>query len=194
MLSKQLKVARPTLREALSVLHFLGLLESVQGGGYYVKSLASDDFRDKIAALQGSISPYDIITARLAIEPNVARLAAESRSRAELNNLKDILDRVSTPVPPGKYPLDIDVEFHRALAESTHNVLLLAMVESLRPMEREPLYSMVLSAGYGTERYLNDVAFDHQRIFEAIERGSGLQAHDAMHDHLMNVKRKVFGD
>ena len=194
VLSKQLKVARPTLREALSVLHFLGLLESVQGGGYYVKSLASDDFMDNMAALEGSISPYDHIVARLALEPNVARLAAESRTPEELAQIKAILQKVKPPVPPGEYPLEVDVDFHRALAKSTHNVLLSTMVDSLRPMEREPLYRVVLSAGYGTERYLNDVAHDHQLIYDAVAAGSGQAAHDAMQQHLLNVKRKVFGD
>lgn len=194
VLSKQLHVARPTLREALSVLHFMGLLESVQGGGYYVKSLASDNLIDKMATLSGSISPYDQLVARLAVEPNVARLAAENRTPQELANLKTILAKVKAPVSPGEYPIDIDVEFHRALGEYTHNVLLSTMMDSLRPMEREPLYRVVLSAGYGTERYLNDVAFDHQQIFEAVEKGAGQAAHDAMRQHLLNVKRKVFGD
>ena len=193
-LSKQLNVARPTLREALSVLHFLGLLESVQGGGYYVKSLASDDFIEKMASLKGSISPYDYILARLALEPNVARLAAESRTPEELARLKAILKKVRPPVPPGKYPYDVDAEFHRALARSTHNMLLVAMVNSLRPLEREPLYRMVLSAGYGTERYINDVVGDHQQIYEAVAAGAGQTAHDAMHKHLMEVKNKVFGE
>ncbi len=193
-LSKQLRVARPTLREALSVLHFLGLLQSVQGGGYYVKSLASDDYMDKIATLQGSISPYDQLIARLAVEPNVARLAAESRTRAELSTLKSILAQVKPPVGPGEYPIDLDVEFHNTLAVSTHNVLLATMVESLRPMERDPLYRVVLSAGYGTERYLNDVAHDHLQILNAVAKGSGQEAHDAMQQHLLNVRRKLFGD
>ena len=193
-LSKQLRVARPTLREALSVLHFLGLLESVQGGGYYVKSLGADDFKDKMAALQGSISPYDLIVSRLALEPNVARFAAETRTESDLAALAGILGQIKPPVPPGHYPYDLDAAFHRGVAEATHNVLLVAMVEMLRPMQREPLYRVVLSAGHGTERYLNDVLHDHQLVFEAIQKGDGPKAHDAMHQHLLNVKRKVFGE
>jgi GntR family transcriptional repressor for pyruvate dehydrogenase complex len=193
-LSRQLQVARPTLREALSVLHFLGLLESVQGGGYYVKSLSSDNIKEKVATLKGSISPYDTITARLAVEPNVAGLAAEHRTPAELEKMRAILAQVELPVDPGEYPLDIDVDFHRAIARASHNVLLYSIMQGLRPMEREPLYKVVLSAGYGTERYLNDVAHDHQLIFDAIQEGSAKKTHDAMLGHLLNVKRKVFGD
>ncbi len=193
-LSRQLEVARPTLREALSVLHYLGVVDSVQGGGYYVKSLLPPALAGDLAMFQHSVSPYDLVTARLALEPEISRLAARTRDDQDLAKLEAVLAKVPQDPPPGRYPMEVDHAFHLGLAEASKNALLISMVNSLFPMQRQPIYKALLAAGYGTERYLENVGRDHRLVLEAVRRGDPEGACQAMRRHLLNVKRHLFGE
>lgn len=194
-LSRQLSVARPTLREALSVLHYLGVIDSVQGGGYYVKALTRPDLTADLAAFSRTVSPYDVVTARLALEPEAARLAAENRTDEDLARMKAALDKTPEPPPRGAYPLPVDNEFHIALAGAAGNPLILSMVRNLIALrDQTPLYQAVLKAGFGKERYLSDVRQDHLLVYQAVEAADPEAAHRAMRRHHLNVKEHVFGE
>ena len=193
-LSSQLGVARPTLREALSVLHYLGVIESVQGGGYYVKALKPPDLTGRLVPFSREVSPYDVITARLTLEPEAAGLAAGMRKDEDVNSLLVILEQIKDPVSPGEYPRHLDNNFHNLIAKTTDNPLLISMVDSLLALRDRTLYKIVLMAGYGTERYLADVRRDHMNIYLAIRDRDPDKARAAMKTHLQNVKRQVFGE
>jgi len=192
-LSRQLKVARPTLREALSVLHYLGIIESVQGGGYYVKSLTPPDLAGGLATLGRTVSPFEVATARLTIEPDVARLAARERGEKDLEHMRQILDRVPKNVSKGEYPLELDGAFHSALAQATGNALLAQVVETLFALRNQVFFKAVQSAGFGTERYLEDTHADHERVLAAVAEQKPDEAYQAMRNHLLKVRAKTFG-
>ena len=64
-------VSRVPVREALCALELNGLIDSMQGAGYYVKRTTPVDYE-----WTHEVEPQEIIRARMALEPDIARLAS----------------------------------------------------------------------------------------------------------------------
>ena len=195
-LSKILNVARPTLREALSVLQYVGVVDCVQGGGYYVKSLTQPTLSASLVSLSRNVSIYHLVNARLAIEPEACRLAAASRKIDDILHLRQILDKVEGRPGPGQYPIALDTAFHAALGRASANPLIASVVETLLSLRNQvwALYTTLQAGGRGTERYLRDVKRDHELVFTAIKNGDEDAAYQHMRSHLLQVKHHLFGD
>ena len=193
-LSKILNVARPTLREALSVLQYVGVVDCVQGGGYYVKSLTQPTLSASLASLSRNVSIYHVVNARLAIEPEACRMAAANRSIDDILHLRQLLDKVTGTPGPGEYPASIDNAFHSALGAASGNPLIASMVETLLSLRNQvwTLYQTLQSGGRGVERYLKDEKQDHESIFRAVKDNDEEAAYAHMRDHLSQVKYRLF--
>lgn len=191
-LSHQLNVGRPTLREGLSVLDYLGIVESVQGGGYYVKSVTHLDLSAHLASINRNVSPYSIITARLTLEPEVCKLSARTRTEEDLNTLAGIVNQIKKGVKQGIYPKKEDRGFHTAIADTTGNPLLGSMVKSLLALTDQLVYQAIQSTGYRFDLRLHDFQSDHEAIFRAIKNQDEKEAYRAMRSHLLRVKRDMF--
>ncbi|MGD9125212.1 MAG: FadR/GntR family transcriptional regulator [Desulfarculaceae bacterium] len=195
-LSKILNVARPTLREALSVLQYVGVVDCVQGGGYYVKSLIKPTLSASLVSLSRNVSIYHLVIARLAVEPEACRLAATSRKIDDILHMRQLLDKVSGKPAPGEYPIAIDTAFHAALGRASGNPLIASVVETLLSLRNQAwaLYKTLQAGGRGMERYLRDVKQDHELVFKAVKDGDEEAAYLHMRNHLLQVKTHLFGD
>ena len=69
-LCQAFNVSRVPVREALCALELNGLVDSIQGGGVYVKAQQSEEDLPQV------IEPQEIIRARMVLEPDIAREAA----------------------------------------------------------------------------------------------------------------------
>jgi len=191
-LVKQLKIARPTLREALSVLDYVGILESVQGGGYYVKSVSPLQPSVLLSRNGKSISPYELVGARLLIEPEICRLAARERSEKDLANLAQVLEKMREKISKGTLTNREDNAFHLGIARAASNVILLSMVETLMSLKEQILYEAIEVTAYRHNPKLNDMQLEHERIFESIKNRKANQARDAMKRHLLRIKKDFY--
>ena len=192
-LVKQLKIARPTLREALSVLDYVGILESVQGGGYYVKSATPIQPSILLSLAGKSISPYELVVARLMIEPEICGLAARQRREKDLSNLAQTLERMKEKVDQGTIPTKEDHAFHLGVAQATSNIILLSMVETLLSIKEQVPYEAIEASAYRHNPKLNDMRLEHERIFKAIKNRKTDQARDSMRRHLLRIKKDLYG-
>ncbi len=74
----------------------------------------------------------EILVARRAIEREMAALAAESRTRADLDALRDILDRQNALLARGEPMASTDPEFHEEVARISGNKVLQSAIEIIR--------------------------------------------------------------
>ena len=118
-LSVRFGVSRGTVREALKSLMSLGLLESRQGSGTYVKAKE----RLQIAMFQtlSEAEERDIEHVRSMLEREIAISAANSRDKEDINRLKLILQEMRFGLTP------VNHAFHLSLAAATHNRLLYSL-------------------------------------------------------------------
>lgn len=122
-LSEQLGVGRNTVREAIRVLAYKGMLEVRQGDGTYVRSQ-----RDQSHTLQvlKSADWRDHLELRALLESEVARFAAARRTAQDLREMKRCLKQRgerADHASEAKF-FDADAKFHLAIAKASHNAAL----------------------------------------------------------------------
>jgi GntR family transcriptional regulator, transcriptional repressor for pyruvate dehydrogenase complex len=140
-LTAELGVGRSTLREALHGLELLGEIEIRHGQGVFVSKPSSD--KRGLAALTAAINQgvtHDLLEARKVIEVEVARLAGQRRTDAEISELQAILMAHESLLGRGLSPAAEGMRFHLAVGYAAHNEVLAAVMRTLRkPMfERGP--------------------------------------------------------
>lgn len=195
-LALELGVSRPSLREAIQKLASQGILVSRRGDGTYVQGAARADWLDNainpLADLL-NVDPsyrYDILETRQALEGSTAYLAAQRATTQDKIRVRQFYDVMMQYQNKGNYELAAraDAQFHLAIAEASHNVVLLQVMRSL--------FDLVLSS-VATNRYSmltaqeevvgQALAQQHQQLLLCIENGDAEGARDAISAHLEYV-------
>ncbi|MBB4006869.1 FadR/GntR family transcriptional regulator [Allorhizobium taibaishanense] len=127
-LSDQLQVSRGTIREAVRVLVAQGLLETRQGSGTYV---VTDRVVPQPLDLARRTSLRDRLEARLALEVEGARLAAQRARPAAIRQLHALLDQRghSAAEPDRAAFIARDLAFHRAVIAAGENAAMLELYD-----------------------------------------------------------------
>lgn len=125
-LSDLLGVSRNTVREAVRVLAHVGMLETRQGDGTYVRATrdAGETLR-RIARTRLA----DQLEVRIMLETEAAKLAATRRTDPDLRKMTDALD--ARAKAGAVLPLRIrhDQAFHHALVAASHNSALVELYD-----------------------------------------------------------------
>lgn len=190
-LALALGVSRNSVREALARLNSEGVLTSRRGGGSYVR-WPHDDWSDSrivqpIRTLMAGDPDYryDILEARHAIEGGTAWHAALRASPTDKEKLQYCFDATLKFHERDDPDLaaQADVRFHLAIAEASHNLVLLQtmrgffdLLQSSVMQSRQRLYTQPPIFARLTEQ--------HQALLEAILDGDAERARRAAHDHL----------
>jgi GntR family transcriptional repressor for pyruvate dehydrogenase complex len=190
-LARDLKASRVAVREALRTLELRGLVDVRQGstGGYFVREV--DDrplVRDFETLFRlGRVSWPQLLEARRVLEPEVAALAAQRATEADLKNLGAALEqRWGHPVS-GLSARQVDLEFHRALAEAARNPVYAVITHALIELEAE----VVVPHPELTELDSAQGEAAHRRIFDAVAAGRAGEARAAMAAHIDEVQASL---
>ena len=131
-LVEQFGVSRTVVREAVSRLKSLGLVDSRQGSGVFVRqpsSFAPLNFEAQHAASQEAV--IQMVEVRRALEAEVAALAAQRRSAADMRRIEAAVQALDGAVKAGGNGVSEDVQFHRAIADAAGNPFLIQTLEYL---------------------------------------------------------------
>lgn len=190
-LAEQLQVSRASIREALIALEIEGYVEVRVGSGVFVTAL-----RDNLApagagpVAQDDIGPFDLLEARMLIEPECAALAAQQGSEAQLAAIRRAHEGMSLTDTPGLH----DREFHRAIAAACGNAALAASVAHLWDLSlSSPVFSRMQDYFVNTKVWAVAHA-EHQRILTAILARDPIRARHAMHAHLIGILARLRED
>jgi DNA-binding FadR family transcriptional regulator len=139
-LAAALSVGRNTVREAVRALAHSGLLEVRQGDGTYV--LATSEVSGAIRRLCGS-ELREVLQVRRTLEVEGARLAATSRTDAELATLGALLDERDRALAQGDLDdfVRIDAEFHATVVQCGRNSLLSELYRGLTEVVEQSVAS-----------------------------------------------------
>lgn len=178
-LCQAFNVSRVPVREALCALELNGLVDSIQGGGVYVKASAI-----AVEELPQTIEPQEIIRARMVLEPDIAREAALHLNEENRQILTDILRRFLQESEYGIITRETDRDFHLAVAKASGSTLYFMIMEMvLKAMEQE-LWEMILSRTIATQKYRDQNNREHIHICKAILDGRADDAHAFMQKHM----------
>src|SRR5690554_6955202 len=117
-LSESLGVSRNTVREAVRVLAHVGMLETRQGDGTYVRATReAGETLKRIARTQLT----DQLEVRIMLETEAAKLAAQRRSDQDLRAMTAALDARGKADSNLAERIHHDERFHHALVAASHN-------------------------------------------------------------------------
>ena len=125
-LCKELNISRTTVREAYRVMQSQGYLEIRAGKGAFVKSKERDFIQEATDWIStNSVQCSDYLFVRLALDPMVARLAAQNATKKDIEELEAIHNEFVQAVDrrDSERLTYLDEEFHERIAESTGNGL-----------------------------------------------------------------------
>lgn len=190
-LAEQLQVSRSAVREALSALKAMGLIEIKQGSGTFVKQFPEQkiDFPLSTSILAHKENVPHLLEIRKIIEVGTVVRAARNRTEEDIERLQSILEKMKIAQGDGELGEKIDFEFHMAIADASHNPLipnLLNQVSGLTIDLMRETRKIWLFSKQTTSEQLYD---EHMQIFLAIKQQNPELAELAMYSHLSNVEK-----
>ena len=192
-LSRMFGVSRPVVREALTQLRSDGLVVSRQGSGTYVRRRPPRDFM-RLAPIGSVAELLRCYEVRIALESEAAALAAERRTPAHLDAIRQALDQLASAVESGAVGTEADLRFHASVAAASGNPWFETLMHGpSRHIENAIKLARTLSLLKDSER-LARVQREHVAVFEAIERGDAEAACKAMRRHLDNSRTRILNE
>jgi len=191
-LAEQMGVSRPSIREALSALQAMALIESRPGSGNYVLRAPSPlDERNAVGLIESEAGCLEVMEAREALEPAVAALAAGKAAKPGLANLRDALKRMSRFAAKNDFEayFQADKAFHSALADVAGNALVSAAVRPLIDTMDQKVYREFTRHYYlKNVNDLQHVVDLHTDILNAVEERDSDTARSKMVEHWTRMR------
>ena len=171
-LMEMFEVSRNTVREAVQSLTWAGLLEVKQGDGTYVRS--SNRFYANMKQRYSGISLHDIKETRNCLEATIARLSAQRRNQEDIDRIRRALHQRKNLTSDVKEDTKADLAFHMAIAEASHNAILIDVYKSISTyLESQIAERMEIPYP------ITEVDLLHEVLYEAIRDGDPDQAETA---------------
>ena len=182
-LAESLGVSRPVFREAVRILVTKGLLETRHGIGTTVRAITRAEVVKPLNLLLRTcgqeVSIEHLHQVRSILEIENAGLAAEMASEQDLEALRAACAAMQASSSDAQQFVVNDDEFHRRLAQTTHNPLLMLLLDSIHDLISEVRAEVAQKTGL-FERVMRT----HLRILECIAARDKRGARRAMREHL----------
>lgn len=188
-LAETLGVSRTVVREALTRLRIMGLIESKKKKGSVITS------PDLFGMMSKSMNPHildqetlkEIFEIRLVLEIGMADLIYQRIKKEDIEELKKI---VSNEPPATQYHLfniEHEIAFHGKLYEITGNNTLKKFQKMLLPV-----FDYVHNSGLLKKQPMLRTFVSHKGLVDILENGSPELFRNAMRNHLENHFARLF--
>lgn len=186
-LCKSLNIGRSTLREALTSLAFIGMLQMRPGDGTYVRE-GYGRLLDRVMArglLKTEKDLRDVCETRVLLETELAALAAKRATALDRRRLRALAAQMEASIAgDGKPYAELDLEFHLAIADASHNSVLHRLLIDIRELLNDWIgKSQEFPGG------LESARAHHARILKAILKAKPETARREMMHHVEALHR-----
>ena len=183
-LSESLGVSRNTVREAVRVLVHVGMLETRQGDGTYVR--ATKDAGETLRRINRA-QLRDKLEVRIMLETEAAKLAAERRDAKDLERMTLALDERAKAGDDVESRIRHDHAFHTALVAASHNPALSELYDYFANSVAQTIELTELDSGLPEPSQE-----DHELLLAAIRRQDPVKA-EALSRALLQPSLKALG-
>lgn len=186
-LTKILEVSRMTVRQALQKLVTLGLLETRQGEGTYVKKFSADTYLNSLIPFFVLDGPetLNVLEYRKIVEIGTVGLVVERATDEDICKLKEILKHMHQNRDNIEEFAEEDLNFHLALARITRNPVIIKVNFIIKDVLSASMARIVKSLG------TSDGLFYHGKILEAIENRDKQKAQRLMEEHVIKTIDRI---
>lgn len=197
-LCEQLGVSRSSLREALQHLVSQGMLVSRVGAGTYLQELPNHWSQHHILQPLSDLMDvdpeyrFDVQESRLILEGGTAWYAAQRATPDDIKKIRQCYDQIAHYQLLGDddEAARADARFHLAIAEASHNVVLIQLMRSLFDLLQ---FNVVLGRRkvYSEAHRFDQLQDQHFKVMAAIERQDPEAARQAVCGHIEFVIQQV---
>lgn len=184
-------VSRSVVREAVHRLKARALLMSRQGSGVFVSAPAlHQPLQFDVAVLESVSAVVQVVEVRRVLEGEIAALAAERATRAQVAGMRRALAAIDAATAAGEDGVAEDLAFHRAIGQATGNPQFGRVIGFLEQYLRE---AMRITRGNEARRldFMQAVRLEHRAIVEAIAARDVRAARRAATTHLTHSQRRL---
>ncbi|MGH8855175.1 MAG: FadR/GntR family transcriptional regulator [Telluria sp.] len=173
-LASALEVSRTTLRQALTSLELGGIVEARSCSGVYLRAALPPE----------APGPFELLSARRLIEPELAAMAARVASDSDVEQIRAAAEAIERDQ---REPADR--HFHLTLARASGNAALASMLEHLWS-QRGGLWP-TLEQLFDADALRDETLADYRRIVCAVAARDPAGARNAMRAHLERYTRSL---
>lgn len=192
-LSEKLGITRGRLRTLLKQVESEGLIWRHVGKGTFVGR--REDLSGEPLPLD-SISADQVIQARLALEPQLAALAAIHATPSDISALEQCIKKMRD-ASAFEHAFEHwklgDEALHYAVATATHNPLLIQLYKMLKYHVASHLNQRVAIVFGDWSENESQTEKEHYAFVQAIKRHDPEEAERLMTDHIRSVRARLFG-
>ncbi len=189
-LAKQFGVSRSAVREAVSGVESLGLLQTRKGAGMFVRAPVVGNLEFRRLDSSNLASVAKLLEIRTGLDAAAARVAAVRRTTEEVRFLCEMNVAASRTDLTIAETVEADLAFHLAIVRATRNEYFVSiqtfLVEHLRA---GILFTRTLESY--SEEMMEEVQREHSGIFQAIESQSADRASHLAEQHVLNARRRM---
>lgn len=193
-LSDKLGVSRPSLREAVAELQSSGLLTTRASAGIFVADVLGSAFSPALVRLFSSHEEavFDYLDFRRDMEGLAAERAARVGSDTDLQVIDAVFSRMEAAHSKRSSADEarLDAEFHMAIIEASHNVVMLHMMRSMFDLLQQGVFynRQMMFRSKTTRTMLLD---QHRAINEGLQARDPMRARAAVEAHLTYVRDEL---
>jgi len=188
-LAETLGVSRTVIREALTRLRLMGLIESKKKKGSVITS------PDLFGMMGKSMNPHildqdtlkEIFEIRLVLEIGMADLLFRRITKEDIQQLHQIVDDEPPATQYHLFNIEHEIAFHGKLYEITGN-------ETLKKFQKMllPVFDYVHNSGLLKKQPLLKMFVSHKELVEILENGDPEKFRNGMRNHLENHFARIF--
>lgn len=186
--SEVLGVGRSSVREALRTLQAIGIIEKTHGNTARFSQTCANSAAQyfNLPKILDNFSMLELSEARETIEVSLAALAVKNADDDQIDEIGEVLAMFENVVKTGNLEgiIDIDFEFHKAIAESSGNPFLAQMLMML--------HDLIVAGNEQTLTAENVIiaCSDHKNIFKCLKDRDKSGIKIAMKKHMDDIRNK----
>jgi GntR family transcriptional repressor for pyruvate dehydrogenase complex len=184
-------VSRTVVREAVHQLKSRDRVTSRQGSGVYVAAPPQNQplaFDPQV--LESVQAVIHVVEVRRVLEAEIAALAAERATRAQVATMRRALKAIDVAAAAGHDGVAEDLAFHRSIGEATGNPQFSLLLGFLEQYLRE---GMRITRGNEARRsdFMDAVRLEHRAIVDAIAARDPTAARRRAREHLLHGEQRL---
>lgn len=189
-LAENFCVSRSAVREALTALKAMGLIEMKQGEGTYIREFEPTLISSPLtsAILMNEDDVRNLVEVRKILEDGIVVAAAKKRSEADLEAMLQALQDMENANGNEELGEKADFQFHFALASATRNPLLVSLINNVSGLMVETMRETRRLLLYKDQSTIENLYEEHLAIYRAILSQDEEKARLAMMFHLERVE------
>ncbi|WP_341320108.1 FadR/GntR family transcriptional regulator [Solibacillus sp. FSL H8-0523] len=187
------QVSRNSIREAIRLLELRNLVEIKHGDGTFIKNISIQSTKNELVHVlenTDKTSIYEMLELRYILESQCAFLAALRANTQDFEKIANSLEMMKAAKADEKLGIQADLSFHIAIAEATHNQVLVELIASLMPHIRNTI-EVTRNYRLAENKNICSTFDEHKQIYLAISRGDSEQAKTLMENHIRTIREEL---